>query len=89
MTQDYTTLDEIVAFIDSAEPRTVLTYHVGFLAADRLKYQTQPNGGVKEVPIEPYHTIGSVMWKAYELGYVYLYQMRVAPYTFAYLAEKR
>ena len=85
----YTTIEDIVEFLDTAEPGTTLTYHVGFLAADRLKYQTQPNGGVKEVAIEPYDTIASVLWKAYEFGYVHLYQMRVAPYTFAYLAEKR
>lgn len=70
-----------------SEQDTVI-YHVGQLSFDRMKLRKDGDKWLTE-RIEPFDTIAALFWEAYEQGKVLLYQVRVAPYSFAYYAKRR
>ncbi len=77
-------------WLKSAPKGSRLCYHEGNLANDRQRIvwhgDTQQ---FSEETLEPVHSVGWLMWKAYCRGKVILFQERLDPKTFRYWAAKR
>ncbi len=81
---------QVQNWLKSAPKGARLCYHEGHLAKDRqvLIWDAEPQRFREEV-IEPVHSVGWLMWKAYCRGQVILFQERTDTKTFRYWAEKR
>jgi len=78
------------AWLKYARPGDRYEYHRGSLAVDREKVVNIPAlGGFAHVYVEPFHSLASAVWRAYQQGKVLLAQKKVNDSTFRYLAYKR
>ncbi len=81
---------QVQNWLKSAPKGARLCYHEGHLANDRTRINW--NGDTQqfsEETLEPVHSIGWLMWKAYCRGKVILFQERIASKKFRYWASKR
>ena len=83
-------IDRVNNWLKSASVGSRLCYHEGHLANDRTRItwdgETQR---FSEKTVEPVHSVGWLMWKAYCRGQVMLFQERIAAKKFRYWASKR
>lgn len=72
---------------DKGSGKRVL-YHVGHLARDRLRHEFV-DGVLKEVTMEPLHSIAERLFDLSERGEVLLFQKRVGQGAWEYWAARR
>lgn len=67
---------------------TRIVYHKGHLSKDRLKYEVI-DGVMKIVTMEPLHSIAQMLADLCEQGKVLLFQKRIGPHAWDYIAQRR
>lgn len=72
---------------DKSLPKTIV-YHVGHLAYDRLRHEMH-DGKVIEVTHEPLTTVANMLFDQFQAGKVLLFQSRVGPFEWEYVALRR
>ncbi len=83
-------IDQVQNWLKSAPSGNRLCYHEGHLANDRQRIVWDgENQQFHEEFVEPVHSIGWLIWKAYCRGKVMLFQERVDSKKFRYWASKR
>ena len=81
-----TTAAEFVAWLSSAPRKQTFCYHVGSLMADRQQLtEDRQAPTVEAIAIDK---LGDAAYKAYEAGLVMLFQTKVEPNKYCYLARK-
>ncbi len=72
---------------DKSLPKTIV-YHRGHLAFDRLRHEMH-DGRVIEVTHEPLSTVATMLFNEFEKGKVLLFQSRVGPFEWDYVALRK
>ncbi len=75
----------LMAWVDVAEPGARLTYHTGFLVVDK----TADVSALTKAKREGLRATAHAAYRLAELGRVHLFQERLGPDRFAYLAIAR
>lgn len=82
------TIAELEHWLQDKDGPSRVVYHVGQLSKDRLRYEVH-NGKMIVVTMEPLHSIADLLADLEAQGKVMLFQRRVEPFVWEYIAQRR
>lgn len=82
------TLERWRNWLRRAYPGDRFTYHIGLLAEDRLEVLDIHGEERRTIPVEPFDSLAKEVLGACKEGYVNLYQRRLGPANYQYIAVR-
>lgn len=82
------TIAELEHWLQEDDGPSRVVYHVGQLSRDRLAFEVH-DGKMITVTMEPLHSIADLLADLAEKGKVLLFQRRVQPFVWEYIAQRR